>query len=68
MKRAWRKVPMPMTGTTTEHFRCECGHQWSREIYDGLIVVCCPVCSREHMTSLGRFMAPIARKAREASR
>jgi hypothetical protein len=51
--------------TTTEHFRCKCGHEWSREMEDGLIAVGCPICQREHLTMLGRFMLPIINSARQ---
>jgi hypothetical protein len=43
----------------TEHFRCTCGHEWSREMYDGLIVVGCPACQREHLTMLGRVASRV---------
>jgi hypothetical protein len=39
-----------------EHFRCSCGHEWSREMYDGLVAVGCPACKNEHLTALGRVL------------
>ena len=42
-----------------EHFRCGCGHEWSREIEAGLVAIGCPVCGDQHMTSLGRLWAVV---------
>ena len=39
-----------------EHFRCECGHQWQREMYAGLVQVGCPACGQEHLTKLGKAL------------
>jgi hypothetical protein len=47
----------------TEHFRCHCGHEWSRELYDGLFSVGCPNCRTEHLTQLGQFMCRLLRHA-----
>jgi hypothetical protein len=41
----------------TEHFRCVCGHQWQREMYDGLVAVDCPICKCQHKTTLGRVFS-----------
>src|SRR5215467_155728 len=43
-----------------EHYVCDCGHKWQREMYDGLVAIDCPNCGREHPTMLSRFMLPIA--------
>jgi hypothetical protein len=51
----------------TEHFRCECGHEWSREMHDGLVEIGCPKCGREHLTTLGRFFAPLVDRAKGAN-
>jgi hypothetical protein len=40
---------------TVEHFRCECGLEGQKLIYDGLVAFACPVCSREVLTNLGRL-------------
>jgi hypothetical protein len=29
-----------------ESFRCDCGQEWSREMYAGLVEVGCPNCQR----------------------
>jgi hypothetical protein len=39
-----------------ERFRCECGHQWQREMYAGLVQVGCPACGHEHLTKLGKAL------------
>jgi len=46
--------------TITEHFRCECGHQWLREMENGLVAIVCPTCRREHLTNLGLVYAHFA--------
>jgi hypothetical protein len=38
-----------------EYFRCKCGHEWSREMCDGLVAIGCPICGAEHLTNLGRM-------------
>jgi hypothetical protein len=52
-----------MTDIIIEHFHCECGHRWEREMEDGLVAIGCPVCRRQHLTNLGRFFLPIAEGA-----
>ena len=47
----------------TAHFNCECGHRWQRDLYDGLIVVACPVCEREHLTDLGKIVARLMKRS-----
>jgi hypothetical protein len=47
------------TTEVIEHFKCECGHQWQREMYDGLVAVGCPACKAEHLTTLGRMFLPL---------
>jgi hypothetical protein len=48
-----------------EHFRCDCGHEWSRELDDGLIAIGCPVCGKQHMTSVGRLWAVVVSEPRK---
>jgi hypothetical protein len=50
-------------GVVTEHFRCDCGHEWQREMEDGLIAVGCPGCKRQHLTNLGRMVLRIMKRA-----
>src|SRR5262245_29081854 len=45
------KMEMEMTEhrdgeVVIEHFQCECGHRWQREMYDGLVAIDCPTCQR----------------------
>jgi len=49
--------------TTIEHYRCGCGHEWSREMYAGLVEIDCPRCGRSHLTMLGRFLLPVVKAA-----
>jgi hypothetical protein len=60
-------VSYPSDEVTTAHFRCECGHQWQREMYDGLVQVRCPNCGRSHLTTLGRVFLPTHAKAEKVS-
>jgi len=46
--------------TITEYFRCECGHQWQREMESGLVTFVCPTCRREYLTNLGLVYAHLA--------
>ena len=46
-----------MTPVPIELFTCEgCGHMCQRELDDGLIIVGCPECGRQHFTALARAM------------
>jgi len=62
-KREWLRVPQEVTEAVnddiTEHFRCECGHEWQRQMEDGLVAIGCPVCRCQHLTSLGRMLLPL---------
>src|SRR6476469_2121875 len=47
---------MSKSDVVTEHFKCACGHEWSRELEDGLVAVGCPACKqKKHLTALGRL-------------
>jgi hypothetical protein len=47
--------------TIKEHFKCQCGHQWQREmdLEEGLVQVGCPICERGNMTMFGRAVLPL---------